>query len=293
MAIQAEIDAIYRSEYSRVLATLIRLLGDIDLAEEACHEAFRAAVEQWPQRGIPTNARAWLISTGRFKGIDAIRRADKGRKIENEMAAERERLGTAYQEPDESFAEMISDDQLRLIFTCCHPSLSVDSQIALSLREVAGLRTTEIAAAYLTSAETIKRRITRAKASLREQRVPYEIPTRSGLKKRVAAVLHVIYLIYNEGYASSHGDTHIRAELTREAISLSRLLYTLLQDTEAAGLFALLLFHESRSQTRVDSTGLPVPLEYQDRAKWDRRMIVEATDLVYRVFLTGSVGMRL
>ena len=290
MTVQAEIEAIYRSEYPRVLATLVRLLGDIDRAEEACHDAFKAALEQWPDAGIPGNPCGWLVSAGRFKGIDAIRRTEKGREIAQTEAAELERSGRAVQEPYEADDESLPDDQLRLVFTCCHPSLPVDSQISLALREVSGLTTSEIAAAYLASPETIKKRITRAKASLREQRIPYEIPTRTELGNRLSAVLHVIYLVYNEGFASSGGEHHLRTDLTSEAVSLARLVSDLLSAPEAAGLLSLLLFHESRRRTRVDDEGVPVPLERQDRSLWDQSMIREATELVYKVFLTGAAG---
>ncbi len=276
---------IYRTESRRVLATLIRLLGDFDRAEEALQEAFRVALESWPRDGVPRNPRAWLVSTGRFKGIDAIRRLGRTEQLEIEASD-----GATGAEPQEWDGEAVEDDQLRLIFTCCHPVLSLDGRIALSLREVCGLKTAEIARAYLVSEGAMKRRISRAKAVLREKRVPYEIPSKGELGRRLGAVLHVIYLVYNEGYAASRGDEHIRRDLTREATFLARLVVDLVPHHEAVGLLALLLLHESRSAARLDSRGEPVALEDQDRSLWDRALIDEGLELLRRSAMSGRIG---
>jgi len=244
MSIAEQIAAIYKTESRKVLATLVRLLGDLDRAEEALQDAFGAASEQWPRDGIPTNPRAWLVSTGRFKGIDALRRHDRGDALVRELA-------TVDTEIDAEPWDHVHDDQLRLVFTCCHPALPVDARVALSLREVCGLRTDEIARCFLVSTEAMKRRISRAKAVLRNDGVPYEIPSRDELGERLDAVLHVVYLVFNEGYAATSGDQHIRHELTREALFLSHLIVELIPEPEAIGLLALLLLHESRSAARV------------------------------------------
>lgn len=277
---------IYRAESRRVLATLTRLLGDLDRAEEALHEAFRVALEVWPRDGIPRSPRSWLVSTGRFKAIDALRRRSRGRELEIEAAGER--FSTDDGEWD---GETVEDDQLRLIFTCCHPALLLDGRIALALREVCGLKTEEIAGAYLVSYEAMKRRISRAKAVIREKRIPYEIPSRGELERRLAAVLHVIYLVYNEGYAARRGDEHIRKELTNEAIFLARLVVDLIPHHETHGLLALLLLHESRSATRVDLRGEPVALEDQDRSAWDSELITEGLQHLQRAVMSGRAGV--
>ncbi len=271
-----------------MLATLIRLLGDFDRAEEAMQEAFRVALEKWPVAGIPGNPTAWLISTGRFKGIDALRRDARGNELFN---GEVRSSTTSADGPETWIGENVDDDQLRLIFTCCHPTVPLDGRIALSLRDVCGLTTDEIAKAYLVSTETMKKRISRAKASIRRNRIPYEIPTKSELKKRLDAVLHVVYLVYNAGFAAPLGGKHIRSELTSEGLFLSRLIAELIAETESIGLLALLLFHESRAATRVDESGLPVPLEDQDRSRWDRKLIVEGLQLLQRAMMSGSVGV--
>lgn len=280
------VSSLFRSESRRVLATLIRLLGDIDQAEEAMQEAFSVAVERWPREGIPDNPRSWLISTGRFKGIDAIRRRERGRELHND-AARNERN---YAEPDEGDGESVEDDQLRLIFTCCHPLLPMEGRIALALREVCGMTTDEVARSFLVSRETMKRRLSRAKAFIRKNRIPYEIPTRTELAARLDAVLHVVYLIFNEGYVATAGTDHTRSALTREAIFLARELVRLIPAPEVLGLLALLIFHESRSAVRVDVHGDPVALEDQDRALWDRGAIDEAYLLLQKAMMSGTVG---
>jgi RNA polymerase sigma-70 factor (ECF subfamily) len=281
------IDGIYRSESRRVLATLIRLLGDFDRAEEALQEAFRAAVEAWPRQGIPANPRAWLVSTGRFKAIDAMRRLERGRDLLLEAARD---AVPVCADPGEWDGDAIRDDQLRLIFACCHPLLPIDARIALSLREVCGLTTDEIAGAYLVPVETMKKRLSRAKATLREERIPYEIPSRAELAGRLEAVLGVVYLVYNEGYAATSGERHMRRDLAAEAVFLSRLVAGLIPEPEAAGLLALLLLHESRSAARTDSAGEPVPLESQDRSLWNRELIAEGLDHLSRAMMSGRIG---
>src|SRR5262247_3119910 len=259
--------AVYRSESRRVLATLIRLLGGFELAEEALHEAFAAAVEQWPREGTPANPRAWLVSTGRFKAIDALRRRARFDASEAELA-ERLEAETAGAIPGET--EDIEDDRLRLIFTCCHPVLSLDAQVALTLREVCGLTTEEIARAFLTAPPTLAQRIVRAKAKIRDAHVPYEVPAVRELPERLDTVLHVIYLVFNEGYSASSGESLTRAALSGEAIRLGRLLVDLLPEPEALGLLGLMLLHESRRRARTSPSGELILLSDQDRSLWDR-----------------------
>ena len=266
------VEGIYRTESRRVLATLIRLLGDFDLAEEALAEAFRAALEQWPKEGVPQNPRAWLVSAGRFKAIDAIRRQARFAHVEQEE------LESFPAEPEPE-REGIEDDRLRLIFTCCHPALAPEAQVALTLREVCGLTTEEIARAYLTPAPTLAQRIVRAKAKIRDAKIPYAVPGKAQLPGRLEAVLRVVYLVFNEGYSPSSGGAVTRAELSQEAIRVGRLLVELLPEPEAKGLLALMLLQESRRAARATPEGELVLLEDQDRARWDRALIAEGTSL--------------
>src|SRR3954462_5706541 len=268
-----KIDAVYRAESRRGFATLVRLLGDFDLAEEALHEAFRAALEQWPAQGLPDNPRAWLVSAGRFKAIDAIRRRARFDPLEEEHT---ESLA-ADEEPE---PEPIEDDRLRLVSTSCHPALAQDAQVALTLREVCGLTTEEIARAFLTPAPTLAQRIVRAKNKIRDARIPYEVPAGPQLAERLEAVLRVIYLVFNEGYSASAGDSVTRADLSAEAIRLGRLLLDLLPEPEAMGLLALMLLQESRRAARSLESGELVLLEDQDRSLWDRGLIAEGVSLV-------------
>jgi RNA polymerase sigma-70 factor (ECF subfamily) len=273
------IEAIYRADSRRVLATLIRLLGDFDLAEEALHDAFATAVERWPADGIPVNPRAWLVSTGRFKSIDRLRRRAK---FDAKLIAIAERLESERAPAPDADDEEVNDDRLRLIFTCCHPALAPDAQIALTLREVCGLTTEEIARAFLTPAPTptLAQRIVRAKAKIRDARIPYQVPPREELPARLDTVLHVIYLVFNEGYSASSGATLTRHDLSAEAIRLGRLLVELLPEPEARGLLALMLLHDSRRAARTTSDGELVLLEEQDRSLWNRAQIDEGSELV-------------
>jgi len=277
-----KIEAVYRAESRRVFATLVRLLGDFDLAEEALHEAFRAALEQWPSDGVPDNPRAWLVSAGRFKAIDAIRRRARFDPLEEEHA---DTISTEEREINE-----IEDDRLRLIFTCCHPALSPDAQVALTLREVCGLKTEEIAHAFLTPAPTLAQRIVRAKTKIRDARIPYEVPGAAELAERLDAGLRVIYLVFNEGYSASSGESATRADLSAEAVRLARLLVELLPEPEAVGLLGLMLLHESRRAARTSSSGDLVLLEDQDRSTWDRKLIAEGVALVESALSSRRFG---
>jgi len=283
------VEAVYRSDSRRVLATLIRLLGDFDLAEEALHDAFAAAVEQWPREGVPANPRAWLISTGRFKAIDRARRRARFDASVGELA---ERLDAEAREAEDRAVDLeaVEDDRLRLIFTCCHPALPPDAQIALTLREVCGLTTEEIARAFLTAPSTIAQRIVRAKTKIRVAKIPYQVPSRTELPERLDAALHVIYLVFNEGYAASSGATLIRTDLSGEAIRLGRLLVELLPEPEGMGLLALMLLHESRRAARTSADGDLVLLDDQDRSLWNREQIGEGCALVERALSSRRFG---
>src|SRR5882757_3887477 len=285
--IGAAVDRIYRAESRRVLATLIRLLGDFDMAEEALHDAFIAAVEQWPGEGVPRNPRAWLVSTGRFKAIDRIRRRSKFDVSLEEVAEQIEAIPAPEIANEHTHVE---DDRLRLIFTCCHPALAPDAQVALTLREVCGLATEEIAHAYLTAPATVAQRIVRAKAKIRDARVPYEVPSRSELPERLEGVLRAIYLVFNEGYLASSGEALTRQSLTVEAIRLGRLLVELLPEPEAVGLLALMLLHEARHAARTSPSGEIVLLSEQDRSLWNRQQILEAIALVEGALASRRFG---
>jgi len=279
-------DAIYRAESRRVFATLVRLLGDFDLAEEALHDAFRAALEQWPRDGVPANPRAWLVSAGRFKAIDGIRRRARFDTIED--VAEQVDAVTDDAVPWDD--EGIEDDRLRLVFTCCHPALSPDAQVALTLREVCGLTTEEIAQAFLSAAPTLAQRIVRAKAKIRDARIPYQVPTAAELPQRLDSVLRVVYLVFNEGYSASSGESLTRLDLSGEAIRLGRLLVELLPEPEAIGLLALMLLHESRREARTSPAGDLVLLDAQDRSRWSRDQIAEGSALVERALASRRFG---
>lgn len=279
------VESVYRAESRRVLATLIRLLGDFDLAEEAVQEAFTAALERWPVEGVPRNPRSWLVSAGRFKAIDRVRRRARLDAAVPELAA-----AASASEPIDPDEEAVEDDRLRLIFTCCHPALPIDAQIALTLREVCGVTTEEIARAFLARPPAVAQRIVRAKAKIREARIPYEIPSRADLAERLDAVLHVVYLVFNEGYAASAGDSLTRPDLSGEAIRLGRLLVELLPEAEAMGLLALMLLHEARRRGRTTAEGELVLLEQQDRTLWDGAAIAEGSALVERALRTRRFG---
>jgi RNA polymerase sigma-70 factor, ECF subfamily len=278
------VEAIYRSDSRRVLATLIRLLGDFDLAEEALHDAFAAALESWPENGLPANPRAWLISTGRFKAIDRLRRTDR---FDSANANVLDRLA---QTNAPEVEEGVEDDRLRLIFTCCHPALSPDAQIALTLREVCGLTTEEVARSFLTPAPTLAQRIVRAKAKIRDAGIPYEVPSLPDLPARLDSVLHVVYLVFNEGYLASSGASLTREDLSAEAIRLGRLLVELLPEPEAIGLLALMLLHEARRPARASSEGELILLEEQDRSLWNREQIKEGVSLVEKALSSRRIG---
>jgi RNA polymerase sigma-70 factor, ECF subfamily len=288
--VTSAIDEIYRRDSRRVFATLIRLLGGFDLAEEALHEAFRAAIEQWPTSGVPQNHVAWLVSAGRFKAIDQIRRNAKFESANASDASEARFENTADEAAAWHEREEIADDRLRLIFTCCHPALAQDAQTALTLREVCGLTTEEIARAYLTSAPTIAQRIVRAKAKIRDAKIAYEVPEGEALHERLQSVLRVIYLVYNEGYLSTSSTIAQRKELSSEAIYLCRLLAELNQSPEIKGLLGLMLLQESRRETRFDENGELCLLDAQDRTRWDRAMIEEGAALVRAALVSRGFG---
>ena len=284
--VRARIDEIYRAESRRAFATLVRLLGGFDAAEEALHDAFRAALEQWPRDGIPANPRAWLVSTGRFKAIDAIRREARFDALDD-VAEQVEAI------PDETppwDPDSIEDDRLRLIFTCCHPALAPDAQVALTLREVCGLTTEAIAQAFLSTPPTLAQRIVRAKGKIRDARIPYEVPSPAELPQRLDSVLRVVYLVFNEGYSASSGDSVTRVDLSEEAIRLGRLLVDLLPEPEAIGLLALMLLQESRRAARSTRSGELILLDAQDRSLWNRPQIAEGSALVERALASRRFG---
>ena len=278
-------DEVYRRDSRRVLATLIRLLGDFDLAEEAMHEAFRAALEQWPRQGMPTNPRAWLVSAGRFKAIDAMRRLSRFTALDD-VAGEVESIADESQDGGDE----IEDDRLRLIFTCCHPALSPEAQVALTLREVCGLKTEEIASAFLTPAPTLAQRIVRAKSKIRDARIPYQVPAQGEWPERLNSVLRVIYLVFNEGYSASSGDSQTRPDLSGEAIRLARLLLDLAPQPEVEGLLALMLLHDSRRAARNSPGGDLILLDDQDRSLWNRELIADGCALVERALVSRRFG---
>ena len=286
--VREAVDAVYRSDSRQVLATLIRLLGDFETAEEALHDAFAVAVEQWARDGVPTNPRAWLVSTGRFKAIDGIRRRTRQDASLEERAKQLEYWTAA--DPGEQDDETVEDDRLRLIFTCCHPALAPEAQVAMTLREVCSLTTEEIARAFLTKPSTIAQRIVRAKAKIRDARIPYEVPSEKELPDRLDAVLRVVYLVFNEGYSASSGSTITRHDLCGEAIRLGRVLIPLLPQPEATGLLGLLLLQDSRRTARTSATGELILLEDQDRSLWNREQIAEGVALVQRALSMGQVG---
>ncbi|WP_423204152.1 RNA polymerase sigma factor [Pseudomonas kribbensis] len=283
--VAARVAQVYREDSRRILATLIRLLGDFDLAEEALHEAFFVAVERWQQDGVPDNPRAWLVSTGRFKAIDVLRRRARFKASQPLLLAQLEEL-----EQSEWDVEDVEDDRLRLIFTCCHPALAADAQVPLTLREVCDLTTEEIARAFLSAPAAIAQRIVRAKAKIRDAKIPYQVPSLNELPERLDSVLRVIYLVFNEGYSASGGAQVTREDLTREAIRLGRLLLELLPDPEVMGLLALMLLHESRRSARSTPSGELILLDDQDRGLWNAELIAEGCNLVERALTTGRFG---
>lgn len=285
LPVQAQVERVYREESRRILATLIRLLGDFDLAEEALHEAFFVAVERWQRDGVPDNPRAWLVSTGRFKAIDALRRRARFAASQPLLIAQLEALEQA-----DWSDEDVEDDRLRLIFTCCHPALAADAQVPLTLREVCDLTTEEIARAFLSAPATIAQRIVRAKAKIRDAKIPYQVPMLAELPERLDSVLRVIYLVFNEGYSASIGAELIREDLTREAIRLGRLLVELLPEPEVMGLLALMLLHESRRPARTSASGELIVLDEQDRSLWDAGLITEGCTLIEQALIMGRFG---
>jgi RNA polymerase sigma-70 factor (ECF subfamily) len=285
--VREKVDSVYRSESRRILATLIRLLGDFELAEDALHDAFNAALEKWPKEGVPANPRAWLVSAGRFKAIDAMRRRAR---FDSSQAALAEQFGAEISDAATLDDESIEDDRLRLIFTCCHPALAPEARVALTLREVCGLTTEEIGRAFLTLPSTLAQRIVRAKAKIREAGIPYQVPSPAELPDRLAAVLQVIYLVFNEGYSASSGQSLTRSDLSAEAIRLGRLLAELLPEPEVMGLLALMLLQESRRDARTSPTGDLILLEDQDRSLWNRHQIAEGKALVTRALSSRRFG---
>ncbi|TDF77633.1 RNA polymerase sigma factor [Pseudomonas sp. H9] len=284
--VRAEVESVYKHESRRILATLIRLLGDFDLAEEAMHEAFFVAVERWQRDGIPANPRAWLVSTGRFKAIDGLRRRARFDRSQTQLI-----MALEAQQEDEVTAEELEDDRLRLIFTCCHPALADDAQVPLTLREVCDLTTEEIARAFLLSPATIAQRIVRAKAKIRDAQIPYQVPSLAELPERLDNVLRVIYLVFNEGYSASSGDNLMRNDLSDEAIRLGRLLQQLLPDPEVLGLLALMLLQASRQAARSDANGEMILLDQQDRSLWNRQLIAEGSQLVQQALRSQRFGV--
>lgn len=282
------IQDVYQAEARRVLATLIRLLRDFDLAEEALHDAFMAALAQWPTEGIPKNPRAWLVSAGRFKAIDHLRRRSL---FDKSFAGIAEELESSISDSEDWYNESIEDDQLRLIFTCCHSSLSIEAQLALTLREVCGLTTEEIARAFFSTPSTIAQRIVRAKNKIRDAAIPYEIPAQQDLPERLDSVLHAIYLVFNEGYSASSGDSLIRQHLTREAIRLGRLLAELIPQSDVFGLLGLMLVQDSRSLARINDNGDLLTLEQQNRGLWNHSQIREARSFIRQALSTGEIGV--
>ena len=282
------VEAIYRTESRQVLATLIRLLGNFDAAEEAMHEAFAIAVEQWSRAGVPANPRAWLVSTGRFKAIDGMRRRARLDASVAELAKQPEPTTRLDAEPQED--EHVEDDRLRLIFTCCHPALAPAAQMAMTLREVCGLTTEEIARAFLIKPPTIAQRIVRAKNKIRDARIPYEVPSETELPDRLDTVLRVVYLVFNEGYSASSGDAVTRQDLSGEAVRLTRVLTALIPQAEVLGLLGLMLLQDSRRAARTSATGELILLEDQDRSLWNREQIAEGVAVVQRAFSIGHVG---
>lgn len=287
-SIEALINSLYRNESRRVLATLIRLLKDFDLAEEATQDAFAAALQQWPIEGVPQSPRAWLVSTGRFKAIDQLRRRARFNASLGDIA---EAIEDDISDSDDWAETQLEDDQLRLIFTCCHPSLAPEAQLALTLREICGLTTEAIARAFLTSPSTLAQRIVRAKNKIRDAGIPYEIPPHTELPARLDSVLHVIYLVFNEGYSASSGTSMIRQELAQEAIRLGRLLAGLLPEAEVLGLLALMLVQDARGNARIDSDGNLIRLENQDRKLWNHEQITEGSVLIRRALGSGGAGV--
>ncbi len=281
------VDAVYRSDSRQVFATLVRLLGDFNIAEEALHDAFKAALEQWPRDGVPANPRAWLVSTGRFKAIDAMRRGKRFQPLPEDIE---KRLAADGADPAGLEKESVEDDRLRLIFTCCHPALAPEAQVAMTLREVCGLTTEEVARAFLASPATLAQRIVRAKAKIRNARIPYIVPSETDLPDRVDAVLRVVYLVFNEGYSASSGASVTRHDLSSEAIRLSRLLVELLPEPEVIGLLALMLLQESRRAARTSASGDLILLEDQDRSLWNRDYIEEGVALVARAVASQRFG---
>jgi RNA polymerase sigma-70 factor, ECF subfamily len=287
VTVRERIDDLYRSDSRRVFASLVRLLKDFDLADDAMHEAFAAAIESWQRDGVPANPRAWLISTGKFKAINSLRRQGRMKELEPEVASRLDELA----EENAGRAQMeIEDDRLRLIFTCCHPAIDPNLRVPLTLREVCGLTTEEIAHAYLTSKATMAQRIVRGKAKIRDEQIPFVVPSLADLPERLEAVLAAIYLVFNEGYAASQGESLLRVDLTAEAIRLGRLLLQLLPDPEVKGLLSLMLLHESRKEARVSEDGEIILLEDQDRSRWNDPLISEGKALVVQALRSRQFG---